>query len=58
MNTVLPAADFLRIRSLRKVASFTTAMFLCAAASVASAQQAFKTPDEAAERPCQRGQDR
>ena len=48
MNTVLPAADFLRIRSLRKVVSLTTAMLLCAAASVASAQQAFKTPDEAA----------
>lgn len=48
MNTVLPSADFLRIRGLRKVVSFTTAILLCAAASVASAQQAFKTPDEAA----------
>ena len=48
MNTVLPSADFLHIRGLRKVVSFTTAMLLCAAASVASAQQAFKTPDEAA----------
>ena len=48
MNTVLPSADFLHIRGLRKVVSFTTAILLCAAASVASAQQAFKTPDEAA----------
>ena len=48
MNTVLPSADFLNIRVLRKVVSLTTAMLLCAAASVASAQQAFKTPDEAA----------
>ena len=45
MNTV--SADFLQIRDLRKV-SFTTAILLCVAASVASAQQAFKTPDEAA----------
>jgi hypothetical protein len=48
MNTVLPSADFLRIRALGKVVSFTTAMLFCAVASVASAQQAFKTPDEAA----------
>jgi hypothetical protein len=48
MNTVLPSADFLHIRGLRKVVSFTTAILLCAVASVASAQQAFKTPDEAA----------
>ena len=47
MNTLLPSADFRHIRGLTKVL-FTTAMFLCAAASVASAQQAFKTPDEAA----------
>ena len=45
MNTLLPSADFRHIRGLTKVL-FTTAMFLCAAA--ASAQQAFKTPDEAA----------
>jgi hypothetical protein len=48
MNTVLPSADFLYIRGLSKVISFATAMLLCTAASVASAQQAFKTPDEAA----------
>jgi hypothetical protein len=48
MNTVLPSADFFRIRGLRKVVSLVTALLLCAAASVASAQQAFKTPDEAA----------
>ena len=48
MNIVLPSADFLNVRALRKVVSFTTAILLCAAASVASAQQAFKTPDEAA----------
>jgi Protein of unknown function (DUF2950) len=48
MNTVLPSADLLRMRALGKVVSFTTAMLLCAVASVASAQQAFKTPDEAA----------
>jgi Protein of unknown function (DUF2950) len=48
MNTVLPSADFLRMRALGKVVSFTTAMLLCAIASTASAQQAFKTPDEAA----------
>lgn len=48
MNTVLPLADFLRIRGLRKFVSFTAAMLLCAVASLASAQQAFKTPDEAA----------
>ena len=46
MNTLLPSADFRHIRGLTKVL-FTTAMFLCAA-SAASAQQAFKTPDEAA----------
>jgi hypothetical protein len=48
MNTVLPSADFFHIRGLRMVVSFTIATLLCAAASVASAQQAFKTPDEAA----------
>ena len=48
MITFLPSADFLRIRGLRKVVSLATALLLCAAASVASAQQAFKTPDEAA----------
>ena len=48
MNTVLPSADFLHTRGLKKIFAFTTAMLLCAAASVASAQQAFKTPDEAA----------
>jgi DUF2950 family protein len=48
MNIVLPSADFLHARGLRKFVSFTAAMLLCAAASVASAQQAFKTPDEAA----------
>ena len=47
MNTLLPSADFRHIRGLTKVL-FTTAMFLCAAAAAASAQQAFKTPDEAA----------
>jgi hypothetical protein len=45
MNTLLPSADFRHIRGLTKVL-FTIAMFLCA--SAASAQQAFKTPDEAA----------
>lgn len=45
MNTLLPSADFRHIRGLTKVL-FTTAIFLCA--SAASAQQAFKTPDEAA----------
>jgi hypothetical protein len=48
MNIVLPSADFLPIRGLRKIVSFTTAMVVCAATSVASAQQAFNTPDEAA----------
>ena len=48
MTTVLPSADFLRIFGLRKVVSLATALLVCAAASVASAQQAFKTPDEAA----------
>ena len=48
MNTVLPSADFFYIRGLRTVVSFTIATLLCVAASVANAQQAFKTPDEAA----------
>ena len=48
MNTVLPSADFVHTRGLRKIVSFTTAILFCTAASVASAQQAFKTPDEAA----------
>jgi hypothetical protein len=46
MNTA--SADFLHIRGLRKLFLFTTTMFVCAGVSVASAQQAFKTPDEAA----------
>ncbi len=48
MNTVLPLAYFLYIRGLRKVVSLTIALLLCATASIASAQQAFKTPDDAA----------
>jgi hypothetical protein len=48
MITVLPSAGFLRFRGLRKVVSLATALLLCAAASAASAQQAFKTADEAA----------
>ncbi len=47
MNTLLPSADFRHIRGLTKVL-FTTAVLLWTAASVAGAQQAFKTPDEAA----------
>ena len=48
MNTVHPSADFFYIRGLRTVVSFTIATLLCVATSVANAQQAFKTPDEAA----------